>query len=680
MQENQTWLDPLDQIKGIGPKTQALFHKLGIETVKDLMFHFPFRFEDLQAREIDGLQDQEKVALVGTVVTPPVVNYYGAKKSRLSFKLAVDSFHTIAVTFFNQPYLKNQIELGQVRAIYGKYQEKGQALLGMKLINQTAGQDYAPIYPTTKGLKQATIVKAIRQVFESYQHAIKEDLPDYLNDHFNLMPIDQALKNLHFPSDDHALQQAKRKIIFQEFFIYQWRLQQAQVQYRSQPGMRVAYEVADLRQAIQQIPFELTGAQKKAVNEICQDLLADYPMKRLLQGDVGSGKTLVAFITMIATALAGCQAVLMAPTEILAHQHFASFIRYFDDLDLNVACLTADTSSQDRAKILQELANGDLQLVMGTHALIQEGVSFKRLAYVVIDEQHRFGVGQRQMLLDKGDPDRLPNLLQMTATPIPRSLAQTLYADIQVSTLDERPGNRPPVLTVALRPQAINQVYLKMEEELAAGHQVYYVLPLIEASEALDQVDNVIDIANQLASRFPWAEVGLLHGQMTKEDQNQVMTAFKNNQVHILVATTMVEVGVDVANATVMVIQGADRFGLSQLHQLRGRVGRSDLASYCYLIADPKTDQAKERLHQMTQTQDGFQLAQEDLKIRGMGDMMGRKQSGLPDFQYGNPITDQVIMTAAYESVHHLLAQPYRISESEWAHLQAIAQDQRMEI
>lgn len=678
MNEIKSWFMSIDQLKGVGPKTMQLFRSLGIETIRDLMHHFPFRFEDFQQRDLETVLDQEKVVLVGKVVTPPLVSYFGGRKSRLSFKLSVDSTQVIQVTFFNQPYLKQQIELGQIQAIYGRWQEKSQSLLAMKLVK--TNDDFAPVYSTTKGLKQSQIVAAIKQAFDHYRETIEDLVPESINRELDLMPLDKALETMHFPDNSHEKEKAQQKIIFTEFFLYQYRLQQAKKRLMKEKGIELHYPVEELRAIIQTIPFELTHSQKQAINDICRDLLSPFPMNRLLQGDVGSGKTLVAFVTMIACVLAGYQAALMVPTELLAQQHAMSFNRYFEPAGLHAELLTSDVKTKDKTDLIQGIASGRIRLLIGTHALIQEAVQFKSLAYLVIDEQHRFGVGQRQELLNKGMEGYQANVLQMTATPIPRSLAQTFYADLEVSTLDSLPAGRQKIQTQAVTERDIERVYQQMEIQIENGHQVYYVLPLIEASEYLDQVENVQAVFEKLQARFPTVKIGCLHGQLNKEEQATVMKAFKQQAIAILIATTMVEVGVDVPNATVMVIQSAERFGLAQLHQLRGRVGRSHLASYCYLIANPTTDQAKQRLAKMVASQDGFELSRADMEIRGTGDVLGRNQSGLPQFAYGHPLMDQEWMDLAYQTVQRILHQPETLSSQEQYILDQYSQSLRIEI
>lgn len=666
MSQTKSWLDSLVELKGIGAVKVQQFQQIGIYNIRDLFFHFPFRYEDIQIRDIETILDQEKVTLKGKIVSEPVVQYFGRNKSRLNFRFAVTDHDIISVTFFNQPYLKNSIHLGETRAVYGKWQSNQQNLMGMKMIKQAENdQDFAPIYHTTKGLRQPQIIQAIKQAFEDYSTFIPEIIPSYLNDKYQMLPLDQALYQMHFPTNKQQSKQAQRKIIFQEFFLFQWRLQLATQRQHQLSGTRIHYEVEELKEVIKSLPYDLTNAQKKAVNEICFDLMANYPMRRMLQGDVGSGKTLVAFLAMIASVIAGYQTSLLVPTEILAKQHVKSFNRMFEMIGLRAELFVSVMNTAEKKQIIEGLASGRIRIVIGTHALIQESIHFKNLGLAIIDEQHRFGVGQRQAMLNKGQSEHSVNLLQMTATPIPRSLALSLYGELSVSTIDELPNGRKAITTVLADEKNIESVYEAVEAELDKGHQVYYVLPLIESSEHMEEIENVLEVAEKLTQRFFNYRVDVLHGQLDKGQQQLVMEQFSRNETQILVATTMVEVGVDVANATVIVIQSAERFGLAQLHQLRGRVGRSDLPSYCFLIAKPTTEQGKARMKIIVQHQDGFLISQEDMKIRGMGDVLGRNQSGLPQFHYANLFEDQHILTVAREEVNELLKHPEKLLESE---------------
>lgn len=680
MSQIKSWLDSLVELKGIGPVKVQQFQQIGIYNIRDLFFHFPFRYEDIQVRDIETILDQEKVTLKGKIVSEPVVQYFGRNKSRLNFRFAVTDHDIISVTFFNQPYLKNSIHLGETRAVYGKWQSNQQNLMGMKVIKQAENdQDFAPIYHTTKGLRQPQIVQAIQQAFEDYSTFIPEIIPSYLNDKYQMIPLDQALYQMHFPANKQESKQAQRKIIFQEFFLFQWRLQLATQRQQQLSGTRIHYEVDELKEVIKTLPYDLTNAQKKAVNEICYDLMAKYPMRRMLQGDVGSGKTLVAFLAMIASVIAGYQTSLLVPTEILAKQHVKSFNRMFESIGLRAELFVSVMNTAQKKQIVEGLASGRIRIVIGTHALIQDSIHFKNLGLAIIDEQHRFGVGQRQAMLNKGQSEHSVNLLQMTATPIPRSLALSLYGELSVSTIDELPNGRKAITTVLADEKNIEAVYEAVETELDKGHQVYYVLPLIESSEHMEEIENVLEVAEKLTQRFFNYHVDVLHGQLDKTQQQSVMEQFSLNETQILVATTMVEVGVDVANATVIVIQSAERFGLAQLHQLRGRVGRSDLPSYCFLIAKPTTEQGKARMEIITQHQDGFLISQEDMKIRGMGDVLGRNQSGLPQFHYANLFEDQHILTVAREEANDLLKHSEKLMEQERKELEKWVETQLIE-
>lgn len=681
MNQVQSWLDPMNQLKGIGPKSAEKLQQLGIFTVKDLLFHFPFRYENIQQRDLSTVLDQEKITLAGKVVSPATVAYFAKGKNRLQFKLAVNGHEVIQVVFFNQAYLAKQIDLGQHLAIYGKWQANRQSLTAIKLIPQRMqGQDYQAVYHLKQGLSQNQLIKAIQLALTEYEAVIPEILPQVLNQKYHLLPLNQALYQLHFPKDNESHRQGERKIIYQEFFLYQWRIQQASTYARRQDGISIPYDVEDLRQIIGKLPFELTSAQKQALNEICYDLLAPYPMLRLLQGEVGSGKTVVAFLACMATIISGYQAAIMVPTEILAKQHLESFKELFSIPEEQVALLVSAIKKAEKDRIYQGLSDGSIKLVIGTQALIQQALQFNHLGLVIIDEQHRFGVGQRQALLDKGVGRETINILQMTATPIPRSLAMSLYGEMQVSTIDQLPAGRKKIITKILSPDQVADLYQEMAKILALKQQIYYVLPIIEDSESLSEIESVQSIYGQLKAVFPNNQLGVLHGQMDKEAQTQVMESFANNQLHILIATTMIEVGINVPNATMMVIHSAERFGLAQLHQLRGRVGRGSLQSYCYLIASPTTDQGKERLKIMEESQDGFELSQTDLKIRGMGDLLGRQQSGLPQFHYANLFEDQHILELARQDVRAILTNQLTISQEEYAKLQEISQEVSIEI
>lgn len=668
--------DSIAVLKGIGPKSVQAFAQLGVVTIADLLYHLPFRFNDIQERPLASILDQEKVTLKGRVITPPVVSYFGRRRSRLSFRLELEDHQVIQVVFFNQPYLNKQVDLNDEKSIYGKWDQTRQTLMGMKVLKET-DNIFQPVYSATKGLRQSLIVQAISQALAEYGPLIPEAVPSFLNERHQLMSSRAALQGIHQPQSYKQYEAARRKIIYQEFFDYQWQLQTASFNYRQDKGLQVHYDVEVLKDFIKELPFELTSDQKKAVNEICLDLLAPYAMRRMLQGDVGSGKTIVAFLAMVAGVIGGYQVALMVPTEILAKQHYQNFCNLFPDLEDQTGLLISQISSKEKNELQLGIKKGFHQVIIGTHALIQDAVSFHKLGLLVIDEQHRFGVDQRQLLLDQ-NPGL--NILQMTATPIPRSLALSIYGDMSVSTIQSLPSGRQPIQTRLVSEKQVDKLYLHMQEILAKEQQIYYILPIIDQSEHLDQVENVLNVKAKLDQVFPDYQIEILHGQMAKDQQARAMAAFKANEAQVLVATTMVEVGVDVPNATMMIIQSAERFGLAQLHQLRGRVGRGNQPSFCYLIGNPTTDQGKARLKIMVDESNGFQISKADLKIRGMGDVLGRQQSGLPTFKYANIIEDSDSLNQARQDVAWCLQHYQDLNQNDREILNSLNQKSRIEL
>ena len=661
--------DKVSQLKGVGEKRVEALEKLDIHTIWDLFTHFPFRHEDLTVKDIELIEDRQKVVLEGTVVAQAHVQFYGRRKSRLSFRINVD--HVIVpVTFFNQHYLEKQINTGDTIQVFGTWDARRMQLAGIKIIGSqvaNSNEEFEPIYHSNKDISHSIIKKLVKQAWDDYSEEIQEVLYPDLIEKYKLMPLKEAIYNMHFPKDEKAMNVARETIIFIEFFIFQVQVQFRRLTHKKTgAGEPVHYDLEQLKLFFGQLPFELTQAQKKAVNDISADLKRPIQMYRLLQGDVGSGKTVVAAGAVVAVQSAGIQSAVMAPTEILAEQHFNSFMKMFSNSTIEIALLTSSTKTKERREILERLALGEIDLLVGTHALIQDDVVFKRLGLITIDEQHRFGVKQRKALREKGSQ---PDVLFMTATPIPRTLSMTAYGEMDVTVIDEMPAGRLPIKTYWIKKKQVPQLKEEIRKELVDQSQVYVVGPLIEESEEMD-LENATQLAQLYAESFsPEYTVGLLHGRMSAEEKDRVMDAFKNHEIDILVSTTVIEVGIDVPNATMMVIHDADRFGLAQLHQLRGRVGRGAKQSSCILVANPKGENGAQRMKIMTSSNDGFVISQKDLEMRGPGELFGKRQSGLPVFKVADIVEDELVLEAARYEAGYIITQEDFFSNRQYENL-----------
>lgn len=659
---------PITAIKGIGSETAEALADMGIFSIEDLLEHYPFRYEDYRIRDLTHVAHEERLTVEGKIQSEPSLVYYGRKKSRLTIKLLVDNF-LIQVIFFNQPYLKQKMSVNETVQVTGKWDMHRRTLTAseMQVGPSKKSETLAPIYNVRGNVTVKGIRRFIQLAFHQFGDQINENLPQNLLSKYRLPNKREALRMLHFPSGDQDIKQARRRIVYEEFLYFQLKMQALRKFEREQSkGAVQEYDLEKLQGFLDRLPFPLTNAQKRVVNEILSDMKSEYRMSRLLQGDVGSGKTVVAAIALFASISAGFQGAMMVPTEILAEQHAESLKSLLEPFDIRCELLTSSVKGKKRRILLEQLQKGEIHVLIGTHALIQDEVHFYKLGLVITDEQHRFGVEQRKILREKGEN---PDVLFMTATPIPRTLAITVFGEMDVSVIDEMPAGRKLIETYWVKHEMLERILAFMEKELVKGRQAYVICPLIEESDKLD-VQNAIDVHASLLTYFQGRfEVGLMHGRLPADEKDEVMKAFSKNETQVLVSTTVVEVGVNVPNATLMVIYDAERFGLSQLHQLRGRVGRGSEQSYCILLADPKTEVGKERMQIMTETNDGFVLSEKDLELRGPGDFFGKKQSGVPEFKIADMVHDYRALETARNDATVLIQSPTFWESPEYASL-----------
>lgn len=660
-------------VKGVGPKVANLLNKLGIFTAKDLMFYFPKRHIDYSSRTlIRNLKEGQDCTVIGEIKS---ISAYNTAKGLGIVSLSVtDGTGLVKLNFFYakaSKYLmeryKSQFIRGSNIIISGK--AKIDKFSGIFTIDrpeyQVLSGDFeeksslnigriVPVYQLVEGLNIKFLRRAIFNALEKYLGAIPEVIPDAIKERNSLLDRRTALKQIHFPENEELLERARFTIVFEEFFLLQLKL--ATIREENAKNIKtIPLKIKKnglVKKFLDSLPFELTGAQDKALKEILKDIASDMPMQRLLQGDVGSGKTVVACAMLLSAVENGYQGVLMAPTEILAQQHFNNFVKWLAPLGLSAGLFIGSNRTKLRKQLETDLKNGQINIAIGTHALIQENVQFNNLGAIVIDEQHRFGVKQRSKLLSKG---KNPQMLTMTATPIPRTLALTTHGDLDFSIIDEMPKNRKPVKTALIKPGQRKQLYKLIKDEAKNGHQAYVVYPLIDESETLSAKAATIEAQRLSEEVFPDLKIGLLHGKLTPAEKDEVMDDFKRGKYNILVSTTVVEVGVDVPNATVMAIENAERFGLSQLHQLRGRVGRSELQSYCVLVPQKANQVSLERLKVMEETNNGFIISEKDLQLRGPGEFLGTRQSGMLNFALADLVKDTKILELARKEAFALV-------------------------
>ncbi|MDI6731028.1 MAG: ATP-dependent DNA helicase RecG [Candidatus Margulisbacteria bacterium] len=653
---------PAQYVKGVGPRIAKLLKKLEVETVEDLLYFFPRDYEDrTQIRPIARLQPSDNAIIRAEVAS---INHQITRNRFSILKVILsDPSGSIQAVWFNQPYLLKLFRRGMKLIVSGKieystYEHSLQLTVKDFEVDMGDALGIVPHYPLTEGLYPKTIRSIIKTVLDKYLDDLKDHLPDNIRQEQQYPKLAEAVRTLHFPKSLNEIEPARQRLAFDDFFWFQLELGQRRKNNQKAVGIPLKIEPDKVAKAINALPFVLTGAQKQVMEEIEHDLQAQHPMNRLLQGDVGSGKTVIAVLAALIAINNGYQTAIMAPTEILAQQHFDKIIKLTKGLKIKVKLLTGTQQKKERTKIIDKW-----DLVIGTHALIEEQVSFRNLGLVIIDEQHRFGVMQRMGLVKKGAN---PHVLVMSATPIPRTLALMLYGDLDRSVIDEMPPGRTPIKTHFITQTKRKSAYNFIREKIKEGRQVFVVCPLVEQSEALDLKaceDEAVFLQKEV---FPEYKVGLIHGRMSGKEKDAIMQAFLGNKINLLVSTTVIEVGIDVSNATIMLIEHAERFGLSQLHQLRGRVGRGSEQSYCFLVGNPKTPEAKGRIKAMLDTIDGFKIAEADLRLRGPGDVLGLRQSGLPSFRVADIIKDEKILQAARIAAFNLIEMEPEIARNIW--------------
>lgn len=673
---------PLKYMKGVGPKRAQLLARLGLFTVGDLLFLFPRDYEDKRfISPINKLRPGMRGLFVAQVWDARVAGFR-RPIFEVTFK---DATGVVKGKWFNfnEGQMKKAYQIGRKVLVFGDVQYNRHEF-SLELIHpqvqflegeEVPKGEVLPLYPLTEGLNQFYLRRLTKQALEELSSLAVEYMPDDVLKRRSYPRFYEGLKEVHFPQKEDPLALKRReakslqRFIFEEFFLFQLALAFRKGSFEKERGHVIKMEGPMYSRFLSSLPYELTGAQHRVLEEIGRDMGSPHVMNRLLQGDVGCGKTVVAFLAMAAAVDSGYQVAMMVPTEVLAEQHFLNTREMLAPLGIRVALLVSGLSRREREAVLSALASGEIDVVVGTHAIIQEDVELKGLGLVVIDEQHRFGVLQRSALRRKGER---PDLLVMTATPIPRTLALTLYGDLEISVIDEMPKGRVPVRTRVVRGHQRERACQFIMEQLEAGRQAYIVYPLIEESEKL-KLPSVLEMFPRVAEAFAPFRTGLLHGRMAREEKEGTMKAFKDGKIHLLVSTTVIEVGIDVPNASVMMIEGAERFGLSQLHQLRGRVGRGSYASYCLLmVTNEPSEIARARLRVMEETNDGFRIAEEDLKIRGPGDFLGVRQSGLPPFKVADLIRDVTLLQEARREAFELVKRDPKLDGREYRGLQQL--------
>ena len=651
---------PLRELKGVGEKTEKLFQKIGITTAEELLRYYPRTYDIYEEPvEIASAEEDKTVSIRVTIATGIYINQ--VRNLQVLTTTVADASGRLPVAWFNAPYLRGTLKKGSVFILRGKItRKKGRPQMEHPEIFTPAAYEeiihsMQPVYGLTKGLSNKMITKLVHQILDT-RPLHGEYLPEEIRERYQLADANYAIRTIHFPKNMQELLTARKRLVFDEFLLFVLAIQLLKEKTEEAPNTFPMKPVWTTEEIIEGLPYDLTGAQKNVWHEIERDLSGHKLMSRLVQGDVGSGKTVIAFLAMVLSAENGFQSALMVPTEVLANQHYEGFLKLMEEQNItscHPVLLTGSITARQKREIYQKIAAGEVNVIIGTHALIQEKVEYKNLGLVITDEQHRFGVRQREALTTRGNP---PHVLVMSATPIPRTLAIILYGDLDISIIDELPAKRLPIKNCVVGTSYRPKAYSFIEKQVQMGRQAYVICPMVEESEGLD-AENVTDYARKLQEVLPGEiKVEILHGKMKPKEKNRIMEAFASDEIQVLVSTTVVEVGVNVPNATVMMVENAERFGLAQLHQLRGRVGRGEHQSYCIFIQGNNEENTSKRLKILNESNDGFYIAGEDLKLRGPGDLFGIRQSGLMEFKIGDIYNDAGILKNASEAAGEILA------------------------
>ncbi|MDD5155536.1 MAG: ATP-dependent DNA helicase RecG [Candidatus Omnitrophica bacterium] len=674
MQNTQGLNTPVRYLSGVGPKRAELFNGMGINTVEDLLYYFPRRYEDRTSfTAISQLREGSTQTIKAQILAKGQRRSFRRRGFSITEVAAGDNTGRISCVWFNQPYLKEYFKVGETLVLYGKVERYAGRLQmsapEFEIVSPGNEDDslnigrIVPVYSLAEGLTQRGVRRLIKDALDEYLGSIDEFLPYDIRSRNNLLNLARSLRNIHFPQDTQIQQESFRRLSFEEFLLFQLPLVLRKSRKEDKQGIAHKAEGGPVRDFIKSLDFDLTAGQKAVIEEIKLDMARPFSMQRLLQGDVGSGKTVVATISALIAIQGGYQAAFLVPTEILAKQHYGKISSQVSAAGsqakkIKIGLLTSSAAQKDKEKVYRDVKRGTIDLVIGTHALLEEKVEFRNLGLVVIDEQHKFGVGQRVLLPQKG-PN--PDVLIMTATPIPRTLAITIYGDLDISVIRDLPPGRLPITTQWIKSNRRPWLYSFIREQLRSGRQAYIVYPVIEESYSLDLLSAKKMYADLKKDTFKGFKVGLIHGKMKQAEQDKVMSEFKAGGIQVLVATTVLEVGIDVANASVMVVEQAERFGLSQLHQLRGRIGRGKYPSFCVLVSDSSAPEAQARLAAMVKYNGGFNIAEEDLKIRGPGEFFGKRQHGLSELKIANPLTQMQLLKSAREEAIKIIQSDPRL-------------------